>query len=435
MMQSGSCECTNSSLELFSVPPTLTSIKNSQYTEYLPLGVLADDSPIEFFISNNGDEYIDFSQTFLYLEAKVTQADGTNLAEDAKVGPVNNWFHSLFGQIDLSLNGDLVTSSNNTYPYRAYIETLLSYGEDAKKSQLQAALWYADDPGKFNHVDPAAATVNKGFKSRASLTAQSKTVDMLGRLHLDLCHQNRYLLNGVDLKLRLNRSKNKFNLMSDAGTEVTKILKAVLLVQKIKANPAVLTAHAKVLNTKNAQYPIRRVEVKSFSIPTGTQTVARDNVFLGQLPRRVVIFMTDNGAYVGDNKKNPFELKHNKLNYISIEANGQSYPAQPLTPNFGDDANNYIRSYMTLFTETGKVYDDTGNDITRESFRKGYCLWAFDLSPDKQEGNHVHLIKNGNLRLDMKFADALTNTVSAFVYAEFDNVIEIDRARNVIKDF
>jgi hypothetical protein len=436
MMQVGSCECTKSELELFSLPPTLTSIERARHVEYLPLGSLTDDNPIEFFVANRGEEYIDLAKTYLYVEAKITKADGTALEDNAKVGPVNYWLHALFSQIDLSLNGELVTSSNNTYPHRAYIETLLSYGEEAKKSQLQSALWYADEPGKFERTDPTAADTNSGFKTRANLTKNSKKIDMLGRLHLDMCHQNRYLLNGVDLKIRLNRSKTKFNLMSDTGTELTKITKAVLMVQHIKPNPAVLTAHAKVLNTSNAKYPIRRVEVKTFSVNAGTQTLTRDNVFLGQIPRRIIVFMTENAAAIGTKDKNPFYLVHNNTNYISVEAKGVSYPAQPLTPCFGvDNNNNYIKSYLSLFTETGKFHDDNGNDITRESFRKGYTLWAFDLSPDKQEGDHVHLVKEGNLRLDLKFTEALTETTSVFVYAEFDNVIEIDRARNIIKDF
>ena len=145
--------------------------------------------------------------------------------------------------------------------------------------------------------------------------------------------------------------------------------------------------------------------------------------------------MTKNTAFVGTKNQNAFEMGHNNLNYISLETNGQSYPAQPLTPKFDDNVNNYIKSYMTLFTETGRIFDDNGNDITREGYRKGYSLWAFDLSPDKEDGDHVHLIKEGNLRLDMKFDVALPDTVSVFVYAEFDNVIEIDRARNIVKDF
>ena len=35
----------------------------------------------------------------------------------------------------------------------------------------------------------------------------------------------------------------------------------------------------------------------------------------------------------------------------------------------------------------------------------------------------------------MKFADALAKTVTVIAYAEFENVIEIDRDRNVVFDF
>ena len=400
----------------------------------MPLGNLSDDTPIEFFVSGHGEEYIDLGKTFLYIEAQVKKADGTDLAADAKVGPINNWMHSLFGQIDLSLNGELITPSNNTYPYRAYLETLLSYGEEAKKSQLQSVLWFEDDAGKFDKFDPSEEGTNPALKTRARFVEKSKTCDMMGRLHLDVFHQPRYIVNGVDLKIRLNRTSSKFNLMSDLGTEKTKITKAVLLVKKVKLNPGVLTAHAKALNTTTAKYPIRRIDVKSFSLTSGTRTITRDNIFLGQLPRRVIVSLVDNEAFVGAPKMNPFKFDHHQINYISIEAGGQSFPAQPLTPSFGTN-NNYIKSYMTLFTETSKIFDDAGNDITREMFRKGYAMWVFDMSPDNDDRGHVHLIKEGNLRLDMKFENALDRTTTILVYAEFDNTIEIDRARNIIKDF
>jgi len=433
-MQVGSSVCSTTELDLFSLPPTMTTMERGYDVEYLPLGPLTDEGPIEYYVSSRSDEYINLSKMYLHVKAKITNADGTDLAENAKVAPINNWLHSLFSQVDLSLNGELVTSSNNTYPYRCYLETLLSYGQEAKKSQLQSSLWFVDEPGKFAKTDPAAADTNSALKSRARISGKSKTVDLIGRLHLDVCHQNRLLVNGVDMKLRLNRSGNKFNLMSAAGTEKVTISKAVLRARHVKVNPPTLKLHADSLNKTTMKYPIRRVEVKTFAMTAGTQTITRDNVFLGQLPRRVLVCMTKNSAFVGTKNENPFQFDHNNLNYISIEADGQSFPSQPFTPNF-DNENNYIRSYMSLFTETGKIFDDSGNDITRESYRKGFTVWAFDLTPDKEDSCHVHLIKEGNLRLDMKFAEPLGNTTSVFVYAEFDNVIEIDRARNIIKDF
>ena len=77
----------------------------------------------------------------MFVRARVVKGDGGNLPPNAPVGAVNNWMHSLFSQVDVSLNGTLVTPSTNTYAYRAYIETLLSHGAEAKNSQLTSALW------------------------------------------------------------------------------------------------------------------------------------------------------------------------------------------------------------------------------------------------------------------------------------------------------
>ena len=69
---------------------------------------------------------------------------GTDLAADTPVAPVNNWLHSLFSQVDVYLNDTLVTPSSNTYPFRTYVDTVQSYGTEAKNTQLTSQLWYKD---------------------------------------------------------------------------------------------------------------------------------------------------------------------------------------------------------------------------------------------------------------------------------------------------
>ena len=75
---------------------------------------------------------------------------------------------------------------NNNYPYRAYIENLLSFGQDAKNSQLSALLWHRN---MSEHFDTRGAT-NLGYTKRKALAAESKEMDMMGKLHLDLFFQN-----------------------------------------------------------------------------------------------------------------------------------------------------------------------------------------------------------------------------------------------------
>ena len=152
----------------------------------------------------------------------------------------------------------------NTYLYRAYIETLLSYGPAAKKSYLTAALWYKDAAGHMEDTDS-----NNGFVDRQEWVLNSKDCVLFGRPHFDLCFQDRLILNGVDMKMRLVRSKDAFSLMG-AGKVV--ITDAALLVWKVKLNPAVQLAHIKALDRGTAKYPIQHVETKVFSIPQGNMS-------------------------------------------------------------------------------------------------------------------------------------------------------------------
>ena len=80
---------------------------------------LDSGGPIEFLILGSGDDHLDLTITMLHVHVKVTRANGDDLDLVDLVGPVNNWLHSLFSQLDIYLNGTLMTSSTNTYAYRA----------------------------------------------------------------------------------------------------------------------------------------------------------------------------------------------------------------------------------------------------------------------------------------------------------------------------
>ena len=89
---------------------------------------------------------------------------------------------------------------------------------------------------------------------------------MFGKLHLDICFQNRYLLNETEITLRLIRSKKEFSLQGVGDYKIT--LKGVgLYFRKVKPSDAVRLAHAKALQLDTVRYPLYRVEVKTFTSP------------------------------------------------------------------------------------------------------------------------------------------------------------------------
>jgi len=132
----------------------------------------------------------------------------------------------------------------------------------------------------------------------------------------------------------------------------------------------------KVLQHGTAKYPLRCVEVKTFTIPQGNRSISKENLFLGQLPTRLVVDVVNNYAYNGVAVKSPFNFQHNNINFISIYRDGVQIPRKPLQPNFGSD--HFIRSYLS---QTGQYYRDTGNGLSRDQYKNGYALFAFDLTP------------------------------------------------------
>lgn len=431
LIHKDSSPCAKSELDLFVIPPTQTAIEKGQFIEYHPLANIRDGGPVEFNISGSGEEYLDLSASYLYVKVKITKSDGSPLPEKEPVAPVNLFLHAIFSQVDVSLNERVISSSNNIYPYRAYIESLLNYGEDAKKSLLSCECFYKDN--NLHVVDPLQnERGNEGLKKRYELTARSEVLEMIGQLHCDIFQQNRLILNLVDLKIKMTRSKPEFCLISPKVDGQYKVMlqHASLFIRKVKVSPGVSLGHAKALEKNTAKYPIDRVLCKTYCVSKGSWSFMQDNVFLGLMPKRVIVTCLENAATNGQYNLNPFLFGHYHVNFLSIYVNGQPVPSKPLELNF--EKNSYIRAYHQLFSGFNQ---DKGNFLSRDEFAKGHTLYAFDLSPDLCDGQHLNLSYQGNLRVEIKFAQALKNTISVLVYAEFESVIEITKSRHVLCDF
>jgi len=78
---------------------------------------------------------------------------------------------------------------------------------------------------------------------------------------------------------------------------------------------------------------------------------------------------------------------------------------------------------------------DEGTAIDRNDYANGYTLYAFDLTADLGDEESFNLMRQGSVRLVLKFGEAVAVTISVVVYTEFENVIDIDRNRNIIYDF
>ena len=120
--------------------------------------------------------------------------------------------------------------------------------------------------------------------------------------------------------------------MADAANYKIKIKEMALYVRKVQLSPAVRMGHVKALEKTSCEYPVRRVEVKVDTVPTGNMNYIQDNMILGQLPKRLVIACIDSDAQNGTIGENPFDFKHYKINFMALNVDGRQIPAKPLQP-------------------------------------------------------------------------------------------------------
>src|SRR5277367_3809549 len=424
LMHPLSHECGKSELDLFSLPPTQVSIQSSNFQQFNPISSISDSSVIDFTIAGNGEEYIALSDTVLMVTAKIVKEDGAALtaAESLKIAPTNYFLQALFSQVDVKIGDRLVSGAVNAYPYIAYLETLLSFNSDVKRSQLVSSLWINKDDKTEN------------FNTRAKASSESRAIQLLGRLHVDFFKTPRLLINNVDVHIQLSRSKDAFCIeTTEAALKVKVVIThCSLKIRKVRANPTIFTDHQRTLATTNCRYPYRKVVTKIVSIPKGNKSVHSDNLFLGQLPVRIVLGFVSHDAFNGALTKSPFDFQHFDLNYLALNVNGIQIPAKALTPDF--ENNRYLEAYNTLFQGLGTSWRNTSHGISPSKYKDGCALYAFDLSADEcaNATSHVNLVNSGVLRLEANFSKVLPENVNLVFYGEMESVVEIDFSRNVI---
>ena len=129
--------------------------------------------------------------TRLEGELKIVESDGTALADSKDVGFCNLFPNSIFKSLELSVNGvELQDQSSSTYPFKCYLEQLLSYGSESKNTHLQTEYWIKDASGDEDTVE-STNNAGKGFTKRAELAKESNVIQFSSQLHADFFNQRR----------------------------------------------------------------------------------------------------------------------------------------------------------------------------------------------------------------------------------------------------
>ena len=409
----------------------------------------AEYSSINFSILGNSSQYLKLSDSELYVRITIQKEDGTPykifdeankllpIKERETGTPIDFILHSMWSSVDIKMNNNLVSESGTNYMYKALMVTLLSYDENTKKIQL-ANEGFTGDSGDFTQINPDSPPYNHGLKIRHKWFKDFVTVEFVGPLMADICNQDRLILPGVDVDIKLWPTRDEFRLITHpVGLRCKLLIDEIYLnACKVNVSPEVMMGHNAALEIADSIYPFARTDIRTFNIAEGNFGMNIEDIWQGEVPTRLVVGFVKSQAYNGDYHLNPFHFEHFDVSDIGFFVNGEATPH----PAYKLDIENgiYLQGLNSLYKITGKTMENSDIGITRETYQQGYTLIGFDVDPTTSpDFRYVGKPREGHTKLEIRFKRGLPTPVTVILYATFPENMTIDQARNVrleIKD-
>ena len=177
------------------------------------------------------------------------------------------------------------------------------------------------------------------------------------------------------------------------------------------------------------RYPLRHVKMKSELLTSGSSNFEFDNQFFGHIPNRLTMCTVENRSMYGVFKENPF---HFNLETLTVSVDSDTL----IRLDFDFDNGNYVEAYDTLMRSTGQYKGGRSMLVDYHDFGNGTMILVFDLTARGECNSEQFTVKKlGNLRINLKYKNALTETNNLILYGEFDGVLTIDADRNVFTDY
>jgi len=393
------------------------------------------NNSIEFRLEPDQLHYLKPDQTLIYCKFKVQKRGGGQLAGTENVAPVNFFPAALFSSCEVYCNDVRVTgASANSLPYKRYLETVSSYGVDARESHLQLSLFHMDTPGNFEPTD-----ANTGFGTRKDWIKASKSCEFIYWLQLDILNTDKLYPNGMKLKFVFERNVPEWCLLEKAPDPPTPpaagqtakptpppinyeivIEEMHMQMRKIALADNLLLDHEREFaRQRSAIYPYTNSILKKFTIQKGQTTEYLPAVITGKLPTQILLVMNETAADLGDIRKNPFHFQHFNLTRAGLSVDGQ------LKKEYRCDfANDQFDELLAAYYQNVSIHNsNSGVLINKEYFKGGATILSWNLSGDKST---YMVTKNGTVDIDLEFGQALTCGVTVLVLALFDDVLSID---------
>ena len=426
----------NSRLDGFAGPPIQMSHIASWNQTYDPTNAITETSPIIFNIPASSN-FIDLSRTRLKIRVKLTDVSGADLDAGAaknKFALVCNPIGSIFKQVKLLANGQLLTPTTDFYSYKSFVDTLFSITPESKHT-LELGGFHPDT------IEQSHSVNNEGFKVRSKKANGSAIMEFSGRPSIDILKQGTDMIDGVNLEFIFYQQSPEFCIQRIASHNKLanyKILDAKLTIRKEQLDPTVSNIIHKELLAKNWQlnYPI--TSTKIFNIPIGSHQFNATNIFLGKIPNTVLIYFVKAENFTGTIESTPFWFTPGEeIREIIVSKDGVPIPnLKPSSICLKADSFELTDTYETLLDYmaiSGLV--SRGIAFSPSRLASGMFFYGANLNPDTNNDDHVSPQASGNIDVTVKWSTGTDAVYELFVVGEHDVKTEITHSRNVLHTF
>ena len=411
-----------------------------------------DSGSLKFNILGN-DSFISLNLSAIYLKLQLVGKAKENTSSagdvDIKVSDVyksgltivNNIAHSIFSNINVRLGNQLITRSGDGYPFKTYIQLLCNSSKESQDTFFRVTGWKKDTAGAMDDSigTDKTTTTNKAALARREefFNADDGIGEFYIRPHTGLTFLEMPIIPYLDIEFELERHPTSdFYLMhkSKNSSFGIKILEARYHVQRFRGKPSLLKDLEVMTRANPVSIDMNEGHNNNFTITSGVRNYSNENMFHNHVPNRIIFAFVRTDAYNGASTKNPFNFQHFKIESLRLMKNGIEYPRPEIITNFESIPNTFMTAYYNTMISLGADYNINAIAITPEEYSNGYYFYSFNMAPDQQiSGGDVYTPADrpSQIRLDIRFSAALTDTIQLLVYYENRTTIRWDVERRV----
>lgn len=385
-----------------------------------------NDTYIEYRIPGVKGQFLDLSTLTMDMKMRLVKNDDTTLTDTDHVTFANGISNTLFKSCTCYLNEQMV-ESNALFNYHCFTKMLTSIPQEKLASIGRAAFFSQEENGKKGIVptyDENYFTSLEGEEKETIANVKTNGLSVTAPLLLDIASLDSYLLDGTDVRIRLELADKAWFLNTHQDGNAFKFIldAAKLWVDRVVPQPSALESLNLSLTSQVIQYTYNRTLYKTCVLSPNQTNLLVELPFAQIIPQNLFMLIVDMESMSGNYNKNGLYFNHADLSHVHISINGSTvYNIHSEFPH------NVSRLFYSTLDTLGL---ETKHNLSLSGFSEGRTLCAFNFVSEDIE-NGVPLDKSGNMRISLAFKKGQKKNLVIIFFADTTGVIELDAHRQV----